>query len=177
MRVLLIPVLLSMMAGAAFGIVICITMPSRIKEWPEMTWLSSAAFTCALVTDVLLTGMMIVCLRSSRTGIKSTETLLNTLIVYTINTGLLTSTLSLASLVFALVRPGDMIFIAVNMCTTHSYAVSVLALTNSRTHLRQIANATVTLEVSILEGVRRSEVRLSGAFLADKERDAEVRLN
>ena len=33
-------------------------------------WLSSAGFTCTLVTDVLLTGMMIVCLRSSRTGIK-----------------------------------------------------------------------------------------------------------
>ncbi|KAI0659999.1 hypothetical protein C8Q70DRAFT_1053253 [Cubamyces menziesii] len=69
----------------------------------------------------------------------STDSLLNVLIVYTINTGtppsflsaplprLLTSTLGLLCLIFALTRPMDFTYIALNMPTTNCYTVSMFA--------------------------------------------------
>ncbi|KAI0788212.1 hypothetical protein C8Q74DRAFT_1256579 [Fomes fomentarius] len=151
MRTMLIPVMIRMLGGAGFGLALSVelTKHSDIRYWPQLTWLSSGGFPFALVTDVMLTCMMIIYFRTSRTGLKSTETLLNTLIVYTINTGLLTSTLSLCSLVLALALPKDFIFVAVNMCAAHSYVVSVLAVMNSRTSLTAIANATITIDLEI----------------------------
>ncbi|KAI0640455.1 hypothetical protein C8Q79DRAFT_453822 [Trametes meyenii] len=49
-----------------------------------------AAFTLALVADLLLTVSLIMVLRRSRTGLRRSDTMIDTLIRYTVNTGLVT---------------------------------------------------------------------------------------
>ncbi|KAI0631857.1 hypothetical protein C8Q77DRAFT_1159590 [Trametes polyzona] len=72
----------------------------------------------------------------------STDSLLKTLIVYTMNTGLLMSTLSILSLIFAVMQPHMFIYIALNMPTAKSYVNSMLAVLNSRRALAHRACTT-----------------------------------
>ncbi|KAI0636149.1 hypothetical protein C8Q77DRAFT_1155856 [Trametes polyzona] len=101
-------------------------------SWEQFTWLISAGFGCAVGADLVLTSALICVLQRSRTGFKSTDSMIDVLIVYTINTGLLTG---LLSLVFAVVDPNNLIYVGFNMVSTRSYANSVLAVLNSRRSL------------------------------------------
>ncbi|KAH9896103.1 hypothetical protein C8Q73DRAFT_789887 [Cubamyces lactineus] len=113
-------------ASALFMAVNSFIIPS-FAEWAHYTWLSAVPFGFILATDAILTGSLIYWLHRSRTGFQDTDSLLNVLIVYTINTGLLTSTLGLLCLVFALARPMDFAYIALNMPTTNCYTNSMFA--------------------------------------------------
>ncbi|KAI0794519.1 hypothetical protein C8Q74DRAFT_581456 [Fomes fomentarius] len=144
MRRLLIPTGMIALSAVAFGIVTTfVTLRySLFEEWVPHVWLSSASFALASITDILLTSMMVAILRRRRPAFKNTETVLNILVIYTINTGLMTTILELASFVMALIRREDMIFIAINMSITHTYATSMLAVLNSRQALAATLNAT-----------------------------------
>ncbi|EIW57836.1 uncharacterized protein TRAVEDRAFT_48863 [Trametes versicolor FP-101664 SS1] len=104
-------------------------------SWEHFTWLISAGFGCAVGADAVLTSALTFVLHRSRTGFKSTDSMIDVLIVYTINTGLLTGLFSVLSLVFAVVFPNNLIYVALNMVSTRSYANSVLAVLNSRRSL------------------------------------------
>ncbi|KAI0741008.1 hypothetical protein C8Q76DRAFT_208829 [Earliella scabrosa] len=78
-------------------------------EYERFYWIDSAACATAIVSDSLTAGVLIITLRRRRTGFKQTDTLLNTLILYTINTGLLTGIINTLALIFALIRPNNMI--------------------------------------------------------------------
>ncbi|KAI0759575.1 hypothetical protein BD413DRAFT_596250 [Trametes elegans] len=121
------------------GFVIASTTEAFIQpsfaSWESYTWLISAGFGCAVGADLVLTTSLIYVLRRSRTGFKSTDSLIDILIVYTINTGLLTGLFSILSLVFAVVTPNNLIYVALNMVSTRSYANAVLAVLNSRRSL------------------------------------------
>ncbi|KAH9933595.1 uncharacterized protein BXZ73DRAFT_100977 [Epithele typhae] len=106
------------------------------EQWESCAWMTSVAFAFAVATDVMLTGSLIVFLNRSRTGFRRTDSLLNILIVYTINTGLLTSALSVMCVIFAVAMPYNMIYTAVSIPTTKTYANSVLAVLNSRRSLK-----------------------------------------
>ncbi|KAI0665752.1 hypothetical protein C8Q78DRAFT_1083608 [Trametes maxima] len=69
------------------------------------SWLTSGIFGTAFLVDVLLTGTLVTVLLRSRTGFSGTDALIDTLIIYSMNTGLLTSILSLIS--FILVSTHD----------------------------------------------------------------------
>ncbi|KAI0709799.1 hypothetical protein C8Q76DRAFT_81068 [Earliella scabrosa] len=104
-------------------------------EWEKYTWLISTAFGFAVAADMVLTSTLIYILRASRTGFKSTDSLIDVLVVYTINTGLLTGFFSIMSLVFAVACPDNLIYVSLNMLSTRTYANSVLAVLNSRRSL------------------------------------------
>ncbi|KAI0325099.1 hypothetical protein GY45DRAFT_1375029 [Cubamyces sp. BRFM 1775] len=108
---------------------------ATFAAWERYTWLISAGFGCAVGADLVLTTSLILVLHRSRTGFKSTDSMIDILIIYTINTGLLTGIFSLLSLIFAVVEPSNLIYVALNMVSTRSYANSVLAVLNSRRSL------------------------------------------
>ncbi|KAI0695205.1 hypothetical protein C8T65DRAFT_744100 [Cerioporus squamosus] len=121
------------------------------SEYEHFYWLDSAACGAAIVSDLLTAGVLIVNLSRRRTQIKKTNALLNTLIVYTINTGLLTGIVNSLALVFALVRPNTMIWIAIEFVADGLYTNSVLAVLNSRKSIRETADRSgpVDLEVEL----------------------------
>ncbi|TFK84131.1 hypothetical protein K466DRAFT_602282 [Polyporus arcularius HHB13444] len=62
-----------------------------VKEFSKSgKWLAAAGSITASVADLLLTAVLIVALRRSRTGFKHTDSLIAVITMYTINTGLLT---------------------------------------------------------------------------------------
>ncbi|KAI0824339.1 hypothetical protein BC628DRAFT_1378941 [Trametes gibbosa] len=122
--------------GIAAGIYAVISTPS-ILEFYHISWLFSVAYGLVGVTDILLAGMLVYVLQQSRTGSRRADGVLDTLIIYTINTGLLTSLCSILAFVFALILPGNLIYAGLSIIGTKLYANSVLAMLNSR---REINN-------------------------------------
>ncbi|KAH9846319.1 hypothetical protein C2E23DRAFT_597098 [Lenzites betulinus] len=64
---------------------------------------------------------------TTRTGIKCTDNMIDTLILYSVNTGLITGILNLFSLLFAYTHPADLIYIGFGIPGTKMYATTLLA--------------------------------------------------
>ncbi|KAI0706344.1 hypothetical protein C8Q76DRAFT_800793 [Earliella scabrosa] len=108
-------------------------------NWRKLTWLSAGAWAFAVAVEVILSTTLIIVLRQSRTGFKRTDSVLDILTGYTINTGVLTGTASVVCLAFAVATPENLIYIGCNMATTMLYSNSTLAVLNSRRFLAQQA--------------------------------------
>ncbi|KAJ8486846.1 hypothetical protein ONZ51_g4586 [Trametes cubensis] len=100
-----------------------------------LTWLISACFAMAAAADFLLTGGLIVVLRRSRTGFKRTDNLIDILIIYAINTGMIIGFSNILSLTLAAAMPRNLIYVGVNIITAKLYANCFLAVLNSRKRL------------------------------------------
>ncbi|KAM5544673.1 hypothetical protein V8D89_001571 [Ganoderma adspersum] len=110
------------------------TIPT-FKEYEHATWLVSTGSTMAVSSDVMITAMLIFALRRSRTGIKRTDSMLDVMIMYSINTGLLTGIANLGSLLFAFLQPGTLIWAGVGIPGVKMYANTLMAALNSRRSL------------------------------------------
>ncbi|KZP05910.1 hypothetical protein FIBSPDRAFT_940265 [Athelia psychrophila] len=97
--------------------------------------------------DVLIAAVMCVVLQRSRTGFKNSDTMINTLIMFTMNTGLLTSLCAVASLVSIVAAPNTFIYIAFFFNIGRLYSNSMLATLNARSVIR--AQLTETQSVSM----------------------------
>nr|VWP00136.1 Vacuolar protein sorting-associated protein 1 [Ganoderma boninense] len=174
----------------------------RIRVRPQ--WLVSAGAGMCLLADAFITAILVNLLRSKHIGVKRygngcrspssllcvslpvlidifaaprTDRLLKTLILYTINTGLLTGMMDLFTFLFvrtllrlrlgkrsfteadlehgrvrylylqALVSPNNFIYIAFGILTTKMYANSLLAALNTRNSLRYGPHEAVTITV------------------------------
>ncbi|KAI9060734.1 hypothetical protein FKP32DRAFT_1678688 [Trametes sanguinea] len=139
-RWLVIPAVVSMLTGFTFGVVAGVKSFLYVRETTELrrvSWMVSVAYGFAVSSDLILTGALVFVLQQSRTGSKRANSIVDTLIIYTINTGLLTSIVSVFAFIFAVVIPGNLIYAAITIVGAKLYANSVLALLNSR---RSIGN-------------------------------------
>ncbi|KAI0749999.1 hypothetical protein C8Q80DRAFT_1269786 [Daedaleopsis nitida] len=107
------------------------------EGFKRVTWLVSTGSTMAVTADILLTVVLIYVLKHNRTGVKRTDSMLDIMIMYSINTGLLTGVFNLLSLLFAYIRPGDLIYIGIGIPGTKMYANTLLAALNSRMSLKE----------------------------------------
>jgi len=83
-------------------------------------------------TDILIAGTLCTVFSLSRTGFQRTDVLINRLILFSVNTGLLTSLCALASLISILAAPHTFIYIAFFFCLGRLYTNSLLATLNAR---------------------------------------------
>ncbi|KAI0628327.1 hypothetical protein C8Q77DRAFT_1162322 [Trametes polyzona] len=153
-RWLVIPAVLTILTGFAFalaaGIRVYIIAP-YIVDTQHISWLVSVAYGIAVSTDVMLTSALVFVLYqfhtpeamvvhscdpetngAARCRCATSNSVLDTLIIYAVNTGFVTSVFSIVAFVFALIVPGNLIYAAVSIVGTKLYANSVLALLNSR---------------------------------------------
>ncbi|KAI0648833.1 hypothetical protein C8Q79DRAFT_1007415 [Trametes meyenii] len=110
-----------------------------VQDTKDVTWVVCAVYGLAVSVDSLVTGVLITVLLKSRTGFKSTDSLIQTLVIYSINSGLVTSIAGMLSFIFALVLSGNMIYTAIAYVATKLYANSVLAVLNTRKSLKDMA--------------------------------------
>ncbi|KAH9902423.1 hypothetical protein C8Q73DRAFT_2735 [Cubamyces lactineus] len=94
----------------------------------------------------MLTGVLTVTLHRSRTGFQPTDSLIDTLILYSVCTGLITNVFSLLGFIIALVLPNDMLYIMASIITTKLYVNCVLAALNTRKSLLADSIGTSTVE-------------------------------
>lgn len=114
--------------------------------------LSLAVNVLTVICDLLIAGALGTLLHFSRTGHKSTETIINRLIIFAVNTGFLTSLFALASLITYLALPGTLVYVLFYFCMGRLYSNSLLATLNARKMIRRSGreNKTTTLSLSDL---------------------------
>ncbi|KAJ3572735.1 hypothetical protein NP233_g2895 [Leucocoprinus birnbaumii] len=102
----------------------------------------------AAAGDILLSSTMVVLLHQARTGIRQSDNMLAKLMVYTINTGVITSLCSIVTLIVAVVLNKTFIYGAFYFCTGRLYVNTMLASLNARQGLKEQTSRSGALEMS-----------------------------
>ncbi|KAG1753710.1 uncharacterized protein EDB91DRAFT_1242682 [Suillus paluster] len=106
-------------------------------EVPQLKPLSMCVNAVAAAGDVLIAGFLCVLLQRARTGFRRSDTMINKLILFTINTGLLTSICAVMSLISITMWPNSYIYMAFYFCLGRLYCNCLLATLNARKGLRR----------------------------------------
>ncbi|KAL7278338.1 hypothetical protein ACG7TL_008314 [Trametes sanguinea] len=106
-----------------------------LTEFSRSTWLVSVSSAHLVVGDTIIAATLIYVLRKSRTGFSRTDSVLDLLVIYTINSGLLITVSSLFTFTFALRDPNSLIWAGISIVGVKLYSNSALAMLNSRRHL------------------------------------------
>ncbi|KAL1939433.1 hypothetical protein VTO73DRAFT_9989 [Trametes versicolor] len=118
----------------------------RDPSWLKTLRLLPSAFTLAMVSDLLLTASLIHVLHCKRTGFKRTDTVIDILILYSINTGLLNGVFDLITAILAFAQPDKHLYGVFGIPGVKLYAITLLAALNSRRTI-QAQSATVDSEL------------------------------
>ncbi|KAF8180851.1 hypothetical protein BJ912DRAFT_618796 [Pholiota molesta] len=94
------------------------------------------SFAAAVVADSIVAISLCILLHQSRTGLKRTDSLLTILMIFIINTGLLTSICALVCLITYAIWPFKFIFMGFYFALSKLYVNSLLASLNARSSLR-----------------------------------------
>jgi len=106
-------------------------------EFAAISWLLYSGFAIALVCDFLIAGSLCYYLFTSRTGYKGTDSLINILSTYAINTGLVTSIFCALCFITYAAMPDNYIFLAFYFPLSKLYVNALLATLNARGRLRE----------------------------------------
>ncbi|KAJ7123250.1 hypothetical protein C8R43DRAFT_1031968 [Mycena crocata] len=103
---------------------------------PNLKLLASLSLGAGVLTDVFTASALCVFLRKFRTGHKRSDTLVNTLTIYAVNTGAFTAAISLLTLIFYDLHPDNFQFLAFYFILSKLYAISFLCTLNTRKIIR-----------------------------------------
>ncbi|KAI0714345.1 hypothetical protein C8T65DRAFT_607350 [Cerioporus squamosus] len=90
-------------------------------------------------TDVLLCGALVILLLTSRTGTQGADRLINKLMLYAVNSGVLTSVFGILALMMVALMPTSSLFVLFYYIGSRLYSVSLLSTLNARLGLRMEA--------------------------------------
>ncbi|KAJ7221068.1 hypothetical protein C8J57DRAFT_1393328 [Mycena rebaudengoi] len=105
----------------------------RLLKISPLTISINALSTAA---DVIITSTLCIMLRQTRPVFIQTDTMVNKLILFTVNTGLLTSICAVASLISLIASPKTLIYASFYFCIGRLYSNSFLATLNARDIIR-----------------------------------------
>ncbi|KAJ7132208.1 hypothetical protein C8R44DRAFT_45007 [Mycena epipterygia] len=121
---------------AEFGCVLAyVALSLPLDTFAELTSLKALSITVNALAaggDVLIAAILCFLLLRSRTGFKRSDTIIKKLVVFFINTGLITSLFAIASLISITVAPTTFIYIFFFFCMGRLYSNSLLAILNAR---------------------------------------------
>uniref|UniRef100_A0A0W0G0Z0 DUF6534 domain-containing protein n=1 Tax=Moniliophthora roreri TaxID=221103 RepID=A0A0W0G0Z0_MONRR len=99
--------------------------------------LANVALSCNAALDIICALALSYYLHTSRSGVKSTETLINRLIAHAINNGALTSLADISVVIFLAPIPKNLVYLGIFEIVGNLYANSLLSTLNSRnSHLQ-----------------------------------------
>ncbi|TEB20129.1 hypothetical protein FA13DRAFT_1645385 [Coprinellus micaceus] len=103
----------------------------------ELRTLGTISLGVGVATDIVTAVALCFFLNKLRTGLKSSDSLVNNLCAYAINTGVLTSTVSVATLVlYNGIHGLNLYFVATYFILSKLYAISFMATLNTRRTIR-----------------------------------------
>lgn len=73
---------------------------SYVTQWLELTWMAKVINSLNMFTSIVITALVIFYLHRDRTGFRKTDNVINRLIIFSVNTGLLTSICSTLATIF-----------------------------------------------------------------------------
>ncbi|KDR71512.1 hypothetical protein GALMADRAFT_102487 [Galerina marginata CBS 339.88] len=119
-----------------------------LKTYVKMNEAAAMLYTSlgsAVIADTMVAVSLCILLIKSRTGFKRTDSLVTTLMVFSINTGLLTSISAIACFVTYAIWPQRFIFMGIYFALSKLYVNSLLASLNARSTLRGQSYAMSTI--------------------------------
>ncbi|KAE9395343.1 hypothetical protein BT96DRAFT_997746 [Gymnopus androsaceus JB14] len=135
--------------------------------------MASTGLACAAIADLLIAASLCFYLHKSHTGIRATDSVINKLLVYAINTGLLTSIFAVVDMICFLTMPHNLIHDAMNIMVGKLYTSSLLASLNVRTDLRSTLNVEPAYSMSNFNASRASRSG-AGTFPANNITESNV---
>jgi len=118
-------------------------------NFAKISYFMYSTFGSAIAADILIAGSLCKSLSRSRTGFKKTDTVVNLLIMYTINTSLLTTVCYSACFITYAIWPNKFIYVGIYFSLPKLYLNSLLATLNSREALAEkisgVSNTTMDL--------------------------------
>ncbi|KAN0124660.1 hypothetical protein V8E53_014874 [Lactarius tabidus] len=131
------PILIVVSVAIAFSFGIFYTVREIVvrllSDFHSLTWITCVALSAAALADILIAASMCWYLYNKRTG---TDSMLTTLMAYSINSGVLTSILGVAVTVSFAVSQASLICLAIFFVLSKCYVNSLLAMLNSRDYVR-----------------------------------------
>ncbi|EMD41296.1 hypothetical protein CERSUDRAFT_109894 [Gelatoporia subvermispora B] len=109
-----------------------------VEEIAKITWATVASLSCSMAADFLITGSLVYYLHRHRSGLRRTDKLINVLIVYTVNTGLLTSIAAMCTIILSKTLVGTQWQVIPYFLVSKFYVNSTLATLNAREKLRNM---------------------------------------
>ncbi|KAJ7282057.1 hypothetical protein C8J57DRAFT_1299328 [Mycena rebaudengoi] len=118
----------------------------RSTEWrlPTNRDLILAASTLGAIVDLFIATALCVLLLRSRTSFSRSDTMIKRLVIFFMNTGLLTSFSALATIISVAVAPTKFWFIFFYLLMGRLYSNSMLAILNSRESIRNPSDGILT---------------------------------
>ncbi|KIL62133.1 hypothetical protein M378DRAFT_166117 [Amanita muscaria Koide BX008] len=135
-----------LIVGEFVSVVVFLGLSVRFRTFTELATLKSLSVTInalAAAGDVLIAVTLCILLHRSRTGFHRSNTMINKLIMFAVNTGCFTSLCALASLISITVAGTTFFYIAFFFSIGRLYSNSLLATLNARDMIR---NATDGIE-------------------------------
>ncbi|KAJ7451998.1 hypothetical protein FB451DRAFT_1283381 [Mycena latifolia] len=132
-RRLLIPLAIAFISTVAFGagiaqFVLTLHKIKFFKDLPSTSWATNTQAALSLTSDIMITAGLSWRVSGSKTGIQSSNTTLNFVIMTLINRGVLTMATALLNMVLFLTKPGTFYFIFVLLISGKFYMNSMLAM-------------------------------------------------
>ncbi|KAJ7020863.1 hypothetical protein C8F04DRAFT_1403337, partial [Mycena alexandri] len=154
---LFIPILIWIMAlWRLLGCIVLtgegIQMTTMARYEAKWGWLATVCWSVSTVNDWTITATLVFLLHTRRrTGVhQRTAALVDKLITWSIETGMLTSASSLASLLFFVTMKDNFIWLAVFTVSARLFSNSLLASLNSRTTLRAMNEGSLPLSEPVI---------------------------
>ncbi|PIL22472.1 hypothetical protein GSI_15160 [Ganoderma sinense ZZ0214-1] len=121
-------------SAAAFIITLTVKIAQEptFQQWLNFKWLVSACFGCSVLGDLGLACILSLALHISRTGMKRTDALLNSIIINAFRTGFVTSMLSILCLLVAVFEGKNVVIIPLSLAVAKIYANATLVTLNIR---------------------------------------------
>ncbi|SJL07954.1 uncharacterized protein ARMOST_11312 [Armillaria ostoyae] len=109
---------------------------SGVFEVVNLRALGSTSLGVGVLTDLVTAISLCYFLNKLRTGYHKSDSLVNSLVLYAINTGALTSAVSLSTLILYNIMPTNLVFVACFFILSKLYAISFMATLNTRRIVR-----------------------------------------
>jgi len=118
------------------------------SNFTKIQYLLYMAFGSGVVADTIIAAALCIVLTTRRTGFRQTDSLVNVLMVYTINTGVMTSVVAILCLVLFAIMPHNYIFLALFFNLSKLYLNALLATLNARTSLRDQMDVVSSIQLA-----------------------------
>ncbi|KAJ7192807.1 hypothetical protein GGX14DRAFT_577802 [Mycena pura] len=116
---------------------VALAMMHGLSIIPKITWLSTTSLACSLAADILIAATMILYFsKGAQKGFRRTDHILRKLMVYTINTGMVTTICNIITLILGLQFPTTFLNTLTFFLLSKCYMNSMLAFLNARESLR-----------------------------------------
>ncbi|RXW18169.1 hypothetical protein EST38_g7687 [Candolleomyces aberdarensis] len=123
-------------AGLAIAYCVRAFQLRKVESAKRLQVIATLSLGSGVITDIAIALALCYFLRKLRTGFRKSDTLVNMLSIYAINTGILTSALSATVLILYNVYPNAMYFMGSYFVLANVYGISFICTLNTRRVVR-----------------------------------------